>query len=574
MANQIGKMANIKPKKVNLFFWLLTFEFLLLTSLAAPAVAVDRLRLRLGPFEQSVRVADLDRFAKTGELSAALKPFSFLLTSSVREAFSQRLQLDPNLTDKFIENWLRSPMSDQLLTALKRAIPDFSIEQIQAAIAVAARQANGITLIGILRSLPGETVTVDATEAIAVALQFNPSYWQSHALGPLLERELTVKSAQFHPSVDPATPGEERVIKKTLTFEDRQRDRTIPVDIYYSDNSTGSLVVMSHGFGADRTFLEYLARHLASHGIVVASIEHPGSNFTSVSRASVSGEPSSLIPPSEFIDRPKDVSFLLDELAKINERPGALQGKINTQKVTAIGHSLGGYTALALGGAEVNLDYLRQACKSMFAIDSNRSSGNSRNRENLSLNSPLLPSPGEWLQCAAAELPDRKLQLRDDRIAAAIALNPLIGQLFGPSRPSQGNSGLRKVVIPTMILASTEDAFTPAIAHQLQPFTQLGGTKYLLTAIGATHLSVGNPGNYGRNTLLRERIGEEAEPLRQVVKGTTLAFIKQLTPEAKNYEPFLTPAYAQSLSTSQLPLRLNAELPAIVFQWLNLAAVL
>lgn len=557
-----------KRKKINSFFLIWTLDFLLLTLISAPAIASERLRLRLGPFEQSVRVSDLDRFARTGELSSGLKPFSMLLTSSVRDALSQRLQLDPNLADKFMENWLRSPMSQQLLTALGRAIPGITIDQMQAAVAVAARQANGLTLIGILRAIPGETVTVDASEAIAVALQFNPSYWQSHALGPLLKRELSVTSPRFRAAFDPAIPGEERVIKQTLTFRDRQRERRIPVDIYYSDNSStqnspNPLVVLSHGFGADRTFLEYIARHLASHGITVAAIEHPGSNFNTVSKASVSENPSSLISPNEFLDSPKDISFLLDKLAELNVQPGSLQGKFNTQQVTVIGHSLGGYTALALAGGELNLDDLRQSCKSLFRADLTRTSANG---ENISLNSSILPSPGEWLQCAAANLPNNKVQLRDDRVKSAIALNPLVGQLFG-------KTGLKKVKIPTLILASTEDAFTPAIRHQLQPFTQLGGNKYLLTAIGATHLSVGNPGNYTRTTLLKERLGEDAEPLRQLIKGISLAFIKQLTPEAKTYEPFLTPAYAQSLSTSEIALRFNAELPPIVSQWLNLATV-
>lgn len=551
-----------KQRKWNLFLFIVTFQLLLLSLWAAPSLAAERLRLRLGPLEQSVRISDLERFARTGELSGALKPFSFLLTDSVREALSGRLQLDPKMADRYVENWLRSPMSQVLIASLRRAIPNVSVQQIQAAISIAARQANGLTLIGILRAIPGENVTVDATEAIGVALQFNPSYWQSQALGPLLARELAVKDGNFRAAFDPSAPGPQRVRQQTLNFQDRQRNRAIPVDIYYSENTSGPLVVISHGFGADRSFLTYLARHFASYGITVAALEHPGSNYNSVANATISsGNPSDLMSATEFIDRPRDVSFVLDELAELNDRPD-LQGKFNTQQVTAIGHSLGGYTVLALAGGELNLDDLRQACRSLFRLD--KSFGGV---ENNSPNTALLPSPGEWLQCAAADLSQRKLQLGDNRVVSAIALNPVVGQLFG-------RSGLAKVKIPTLILASTEDAFTPAIGHQLQPFTQLGGNKYLLTAIGATHLSVGNPGYANnRTTLLRERIGEDAEPIRQLLKGVTLAFIKQQTPEGRTYAPFLTSAYAQSLSSKEMPLRLNAELPPVVFQWLNLASL-
>ena len=149
---------------------------------------------------------------------------------------------------------------------------------------------------------------------------------------------------------------------------------------------------------------------------------------------------------------------------------------------------------------------------------------------------------------------------------SAIALNPLVGHIFG-------KTGLTQVATPVLLLGGTEDALTPLVNNQLRPFTQLSGPKYLLTAIGGTHLSVGDPSNLGstatQNTLVKERRGEETKSLRHLIQGVSLAFIKQLTPEAKIYAPFLTPAYAQSLSTPQLPLRLNTELPASITSWIN-----
>ncbi len=58
------------------------------------------------------------------------------------------------------------------------------------------------------------------------------------------------------------------------------------------------------------------------------------------------------------------------------------------------------------------------------------------------------------------------------------------------------------------------------------------------------------------------------------MQGVSLAFVKQLTPEAKSYAPFLAPAYAQSLSTSSLPLRLSTELPSSVQHWLDTTKLL
>ena len=69
--------------------------------------------------------------------------------------------------------------------------------------------------------------------------------------------------------------------------------------------------------------------------------------------------------------------------------------------------------------------------------------------------------------------------------------------------------------------------------------------------------------------LRREKQGEQTDSLRQLIRGVTLAFIKQDTPSAQIYQPFLTPAYAQSLSTAELPLRFNSDLPTNIKPWLS-----
>ncbi len=519
-------------------------------GIAAPASAAERLTLRLGPFEQSVAIADLENFAETGELSAALKPYGAVLTPQVRQLLTKHLQIDPNMTEKFINDLLRSADGARLLERIANALPNSTTEQLQAALFLAARQANGLSVLGFLRAYPKEDVTVDASSAIAIALQLNASYWQSQAIAPLLEQELAVADgATFRPNFDPAAAGSQYVQEETLALRDQERQRTILVDLYWGASITeGPLVILSHGFGSDRKFLTYLARHLASYGFTVASLEHPGSNFTWLNGISLGGDPGDLLSASEFIDRPKDVSFVLDSLAELNDY-GRFEGKLNTQQVSVIGHSLGGYTALALAGGELNLGELRQYCK-------NRS--------------PLGRAPADWFQCAAADLPEGRMQLRDRRVVQAIALNPMTGRLFG-------NNGLAQVTIPSLILTSTEDAIAPSLDNQLRPFAHMGGSKYLLSAIGGTHLSVTDRANLNdalaRSTLVKERIGPEVDPLRELVRGVSLAFIKQLTPEAKTYVPFLTPAYAQSLSTPTLSLRLSRELPATMATWFQVLAV-
>ncbi len=516
------------------------------TSVALPsASAAETITIRFGPYQQLVKVADLEEFANTGKLPSSLQGFSSIIPSQTRELLQRRLEIDPAVADKFTDELQKTSLGKRLITSLKAAVPGSSIESVQGAISLALRQVNGLSVVGFLQAYPQQNVTVDATKAISFAVEFNPNRLQSQAFGSLLAKELFIKNQKDEfktiRNFDPANIGKQTVDRQTITLQDKKRNRTIPVDIYSSRaaQSQQPLVVISHGFGANRRNLGYLARHLASHGVSVAAIEHPGSNMTSISKAANTANLRKLISPQEFINRPKDISFLLDELAKINRQSGRLQGKLNTQQVSVIGHSLGGYTALAIVGGEVNIGQLQTFC-------------------NQSLN--IASAAGDWLTCAAASLSEKKLNLEDKRIKSAIALNPMVGKLFG-------SRGLSKIKKPVLILSGTEDSLTPALTHQIQPFSKLGGPKYLLTAIGGTHLSISDG---SAPVIIRERRGIEAKALRKLVQGVNLAFVKQLAPDAKKYQPFLTSAYAQSFSTSPIKLRLNSELPASIKPWLKL----
>jgi predicted dienelactone hydrolase len=519
---------------------------------AAPGLAAEKVAIRLGPLQQAVAIADLEKFANTGNIPDSLKMLTPLLTTEVQQALGTRLQLDPNVGDKLVEDLLHSSAGERFVNTLQAAIPDSSAEQIQQALTRAARQPGNMSFLGFLRAFPAETVTIDASSVITLASQMNLPYWQSQTLSSILDRELTVKGKPIQSELDPTNPGRYWVWRQTLTLRDYKRDRAIPVDLYWSRQTKGPLVVLSHGFGADRRFLGYLAQHLASYGLTVVALEHPASNvawLTSDPIQQATGSMSSILPSTEFVDRPKDVSFVLDRLEQLNEFSGTLRGKFNTNEVTMIGHSLGGYTALALAGAQLNLKHLRAFCD-----DPN----------------PVVFSPADLLQCNAADLPNAPKDLVDARIQRSVILNPVMGRLF------DANS-LAQVKIPILMVAGTDDAITPAVSQQFLPFTQLQTQKYLLTAIGGTHLSVGDPSNLNhaltQSVFVRERPEHQTEPLRQLLQGVSLAFAMQLTPEAKDYAPFLTSTYAQSFSTKELKLRLNSDLPPNFSNWLKMAAL-
>lgn len=108
------------------------------------------------------------------------------------------------------------------------------------------------------------------------------------------------------------------------------------------------LVLLSHGFGGSWRNLNWLAGELAGHGYVVAAPDHPGTT-TSDRR------------PEQAVrlwERPHDLSRVLDAL---NADPG-LAGPIEAGRIAAIGHSLGGWTVMALAGGRYDVSRLPAAC--------------------------------------------------------------------------------------------------------------------------------------------------------------------------------------------------------------------
>ncbi|ACK72748.1 protein of unknown function DUF1400 [Gloeothece citriformis PCC 7424] len=516
---------------------------------APPAEAAERLILQIGPLQEEIKIEDLEQFAYTGEISPQLKPYQFLLTPGVQDLLLRRMHVDPVLAEQFFNQLLVSEDGEKLLEQIQTAIPETTVNQLQTSLKEAIKQPDDLNILSFLRVYPSKTLKINLNAGASIATQLGAANLQSKILTPVLAKELNVPpdAGSFSP-VDPKSPGPETVYKETFILRDKSRKRTIPADIYYSFNTKGPLVVMSHGFAADRRFLKYLAYHLASYGLTVVSVEHPGSNIHSLVKFPQGMKLNEILPASEFIERPKDISFVLDELEKINQENSYFHDKFNTRQVSLIGHSFGGYTVLALAGGKLNPKQLRSFCQSL---------------------TPLGRSPADWLQCSGAQLPYSEVNFRDSRVVGAIALNPIAGHLFGDS--------LSEIKIPTLILASSEDGITPNLAHQLQPFQQLQGEKYLMVAVGGTHMSVTDisylSGSMGQSTLVREVMDEEANPLREATQGVSLAFIKQLTPQGKDYQPFLTPAYVQSFKNEQMSLRLATQLPMTLDVTLNVLSL-
>lgn len=508
------------------------------TSVQAAQIIV----VRRGSFTQSIELADLKTYVETGKGSPSIQEVARRLTPEQRSQIQAALKAKYNINEVAARNFVNTEFGNNLSSALASTTPrqdSAGVQAVKTALIQGAKAPEGLSLISAIEGYPSPRLDVDLAQAFRVVGNFNAAFWQTQAFMAAIAPQLAPNRPQLNLPFDPTQPGSASVQVLNLNLIDWERRREIPVDIYWSTQASSAkpLIVFSHGLGSVRTDMRYLAEHLASHGYVVAALEHPGSNEAHVKQALQLKAP--LLEAQEFLNRPKDISFILDRLETLNQARGFLQGKLAPERVMVIGYSLGGTTALSIAGAQMQLDQLKQRCPGDV----------------------LAFSLGENAQCFAKSLPKDRYQLRDPRVKGAIAFSPVTSLLFG-------ETGMSQVAVPTLITAASADKTAPALTEQIVSFDKIPSPKWLVGVVGATHLSVKDPSTTidqaGQPDTLYsggEIVGEEAVDVRNYVKAIALAMAAQLTNDAAKYALFLTPEYAQYASTPAFPIRLVTKIP-------------
>lgn len=211
-------------------------------------------------------------------------------------------------------------------------------------------------------------------------------------------------------------PAEKVMDAERITYYSAFKGTAISDAPYLSGHSRYPLIMLSHGDRGSNIDQSWLAESLAANGYIVAAPSHWLNTW-------MENTPEATIA---LWERPKDVSFTLNRLLKHK----IWKERINAQLIGVAGHSAGGYTALALAGAQYHVEQMQTYCETK-----------------------------DWQQecdlVAGADFDSidatqSTLSYLDTRIKAVFAMAPALG-------PAISIDSLNSIKVPVMIVAAEDD---------------------------------------------------------------------------------------------------------------------
>ena len=509
-----------------------------------PAVSAERIAFSYGVFgEFYISIEDLETFARTGEITSSLAyyadRFSEENLAELRNLLNRHFEIDRVTASVF----LNLPIGKELTQELGLIIDSpakVSQPALRAALILAAAEPEGLTILNVLRLYSTKTLKLN-TDRIAEAVdKATKLLADTERVFKTLQEEQGVavdNSVEINTSVDLSNLGSMKWRKEDLTIKpvgNEPSSRPIKGVVYLpvATDKPAPLVVIAPGLNTDWQNFDYIAQHLASYGFGVAALNFPGTNAKRVN-AVLNGLDT---PPldNQWVLQPKVVTRLLDEIERKLDSDSEWQGKLDLQKVGIIGQSLGGYTTMAIAGAKVDWQHLQQECRTIGSP------------ERIDLN------PALFWQCqgAANSIPNTDLQ--DERIVAAIAINPVTNPVFS-------KSGIDRLKTPLMMVAGDKDLFAPALDEQIEPFSWLPEIdKYLVLVKNSTHFSFirGEDSDNDEIGLPLQIADDDPALARSYLEVLSVAFFKIYLAKQRGFALYLTEPYIESLSKQPLPINL------------------
>jgi predicted dienelactone hydrolase len=133
---------------------------------------------------------------------------------------------------------------------------------------------------------------------------------------------------------------------------------------FASDVGALPLIMFSHGSCGIPVQSPFLTGHLASYGFIVAAPPHPGNQLSDPG----CGTPQAQV--DSFLNRPADISFVIDEMLALNADASSMFfGHVDGERIGMSGHSFGGLTTFRVAALDDRIDAGLPLAPANIAID-------------------------------------------------------------------------------------------------------------------------------------------------------------------------------------------------------------
>jgi predicted dienelactone hydrolase len=245
----------------------------------------------------------------------------------------------------------------------------------------------------------------------------------------LLSYPVMASEAGWRQYVVPGSASNPESIQVELFYPTQAPAREIAMDPFMLRVATMAppeahskgLIVLSHGTGGSEFVHASLAEGLAKGGYLVAALRHPGDNYLDRSIWEKAG--------AFFTERPRQASRVIDALLGDPDWKDRIASDAKGPRIGVLGHSAGGFTAIALAGGQSDLSRIGVHCTTERADD------------------PIFCGMGRSDQ--PLQVPPLVAPTPDKRVRAAVALAPM-GVVFTAS-------SLAGIEIPISVYAAGSD---------------------------------------------------------------------------------------------------------------------
>jgi len=274
-----------------------------------------------------------------------------------------------------------------------------------------------------------------------------------------------------------------------LVLHDTRRDKDLHVKITYPE-STGKfpVIVFSHGYGGSKDTYASLVEYWAQRGYVIVQPTHDDSIELRKANGQIRGPLQGLstlgqdiADPTQWRNRARDISFVIDSLEEIERRAPSVAGKMDRGHIGVGGHSFGALTTELIGG--------------------------------LTFTPPGAAQPES---------------LADRRVSALLVLSGA-----GPRQHGVTEQSWESISAPMMLMTGTRDLGVGGLRpeQRIKPYELVRSVhKYAIVLDGGGHMTF---------TGLPSRMGTEPAVLYETVKVASVAFWDAYLKNSEKAEAYL-----------------------------------